>query len=202
MASIADRADGQVCLVTGANAGIGFVTAQGLAEHGAAVVLLCRDRGRGEAALARIKQATDNRKLHLLVCDLASQRQIRRAAEQFKALHQRLDVLINNAAIYCRQRTQTEDGLETQFAVNYLSYFLLTHLLLDLLRASAPSRVVNLTTINHHYVSLRLDDLQSERDYEPKTVHMRSKLAVILFTFELARFARQRGSRPTACTLA
>jgi NAD(P)-dependent dehydrogenase (short-subunit alcohol dehydrogenase family) len=122
-----------------------------------------------------------------MLCDLASQSSIRRAAAEFKERFGHLHVLINNAAMYTDHYRITNDGIEIQFAVNYLGPFLLTNLLAETLVASAPARIINLSTANHFDVSLDLADLQSNANYEPKVVHMRSKLAVILFTYELAR---------------
>ena len=174
-------------MITGANAGIGFETARGLAEMGATVILVCRDRDRGEKAAAEIRATTENDNIHLLECDLSSQADIRRLVTEFDARFDHLHVLINNAAMYVPERALSVDGLEIQFATNYLSYFLLTRLLHDKLRSNTPARVINLSTVNHFDVSLDLDDLQSTLSYEPKVVHVRSKLAVILFTYELAR---------------
>lgn len=190
---------GKVCLVTGANAGIGFATARGLAEAGATTVLVCRDLDRGNVAVDELRHDTGNDRIELLVCDLSSQRSIRGLVARFKDRFDRLDVLINNAAMYTPGREISADGIESQFATNYLSVFLLTNLLLDTLRASAPARIINLSTVNHFYVTLDLDDLESETSYGPKEVHMRSKLAVILFTYELAR--RLEGSGVTVNSL-
>lgn len=186
----------KICLITGANAGIGFETARGIAKSGGTVVLACRNRHRGESAVNEIRADSGNDKLYLMLCDLSSQADIRRMVAEFHSRFDRLHVLINNAAMYTPTRSLSADGLELQFASNYLSCFLLTHLLLDLLKTSAPARIVNLSTINHFDVSLDLDDLQSEQIYEPKVVHVRSKLAVILFTYELAR--RLQGTGVTA----
>lgn len=185
-------------MITGANTGIGFETARGLADSGATVVLVCRNRARGEAAMNAIK-ATGNVDVQLLLCDLSSQVAIRLAVEEFCSRFDSLHVLINNAAMYTGEPVVTEDGVEMQFAVNYLAPFLLTNLLVDTLKASAPARIINVSTVNHFDVVLDLHDLQSERVYEAKIVHMRSKLAVILFTYELAR--RLQGSGVTANSL-
>lgn len=174
-------------LITGGNAGIGYATCKGLAATGATVVLVSRDPARGERAAASIRRASGNDDVHVLCCDLSSLSEVRRLAAEIGAGFPRLDVLINNAAMYTESRAVTVDGFEAQFATNYLSMFLLTRLLLDTLKANAPARIVNLSTVNHYDVSLDFDDLQSERAWEPKVCHMRSKLAVILFTYELAR---------------
>src|SRR5512144_1473449 len=133
---------GRVCLITGASSGIGRATTLALAERGAELVLLCRDRGKGEetAAAARAAGAT---RVDLLLADLSRQSEVRRAAAEFLASDRPLHVLINNAGVVNVQRTLTADGLEATFAVNHLAYFLLTTLLLERLRASAPARIVN-----------------------------------------------------------
>lgn len=187
---------GKTCLVTGANSGIGKVTALELARLGARVVMVCRDRVRGEAALAEIKRAGGNHNVELMRCDLASQADTRRFADEFKATHDRLDVLVNNAGVYLRKRTVTVDGLEATFAVNHLGYFLLTHLLLDLLRQSAPARVVNVSSDAHVHGHINFDDLQGEQRYSGVKAYCHAKLANILFTRELAR--RLAGTGVTA----
>ena len=138
--------DEKVCLITGATSGIGKATAMGLANMGASVVMVGRDRGRGEAAMAEIEEGSPNASLNLMLADLSSQEDIRRLADEFKEAYPRLDVLINNAGVIRSKRVTTADGLEMTFAVNYLAYFLLTNLLLDVLEASAPSRIVNVAS--------------------------------------------------------
>jgi NAD(P)-dependent dehydrogenase (short-subunit alcohol dehydrogenase family) len=177
----------KVCLVTGANSGIGKATALGLARLGATVVMLCRDSERGEAALHEIEQKTGRSNLQLMICDLSSQKSIRDFASGFREQHDRLDVLVNNAGVLMPQRSITEDGLETTFAINHLGYFLLTNLLLDLLKKSAPSRVVNVSSAAHAYGHLHLSDLQHEQKYGAFRAYASSKLANALFTRELAR---------------
>src|SRR5581483_7870588 len=190
---------GKVCIVTGANSGIGRITALELARLGAQVVMVCRDRARGEAALAEIKQATGNNQVELMLCDLSSQADIRRFADEFKATHARLDVLVNNAGVYQRKRATTVDGLEATFAVNHLGYFLLTNLLLDVLKQSAPSRIINVASGAHASGHINFDDLQGERQYKGVRAYCHSKLANILFTLELAR--RLAGTGITANSL-
>ena len=187
---------GRVCMVTGANAGIGKATALGLANYGASVVMVCRSRERGEAALAEIKEKSSNDSISLLLADLASQASVRQLAEDFKTQHSALHVLINNAGIIPRKRLVTIDGLETQFAVNHLAPFLLTNLLLDVLKSSAPARIVTVSSEMHRGATIDFDDLQSERSYRPTRVYSQTKLANILFTYELAR--RLEGSNVTA----
>jgi NAD(P)-dependent dehydrogenase (short-subunit alcohol dehydrogenase family) len=177
---------GRVCVVTGANRGIGHATVQGLAELGATLVLVCRRREDGER-VSREVSARGNPAPDVVAADLSSQASIRQAASEIKARYPKLHVLINNAGIIPRRREVTVDGLEMQFAVNHLAYFLLTNLLLPQLRAGAPSRIVNLSSGAHSQASLDFADLQSERGYHPREVYCRTKLANILFTYELAR---------------
>src|SRR5215217_8689163 len=136
----------KVCLITGATSGIGKATAMRLVNMGASVVMVGRDRGRGEAALAEIKEKSTNASVDLMLADLSSQEEIHRLADEFKEAYPRLDVLINNAGVIRSKRVTTADGLETTFAVNHLAYFLLTNLLLDVLKATAPSRIVNVSS--------------------------------------------------------
>jgi NAD(P)-dependent dehydrogenase (short-subunit alcohol dehydrogenase family) len=187
---------GKTCMVTGASQGIGKATALGLARLGARVVLVCRDRGRGEAAQAAIRQAVPGAEVELMLADLSDQKQIRQLAQDFKAKHDRLHVLVNNAGAIIMERRLTVDGLEATFATNHLGYFLLTTLLLDVLKASAPARVVNVSSAAHRRGKLDFDDLQHERSYSFMRVYSDSKLANIYFTRELAR--RLAGTGVTA----
>jgi len=178
---------GRVCLVTGANSGIGKSTAHALARLNATVVMVCRDRNRAEPVRDEIATATGNQNVELMMCDLSSQADIRRFAADFLNTHNRLDVLINNAGVVVRQRSLTEDGIESTFAVNHLGYFLLTNLLLDLLKKSAPARIVNVSSAAHAYGKIDFDNLQGERKYGGFSAYANSKLANVLFTYELAR---------------
>lgn len=186
---------GKTCILTGANTGIGKATALGLAKMGATVVMVCRSLERGEAAMAEIKRGSGNDSVSLLLADLSSRAAIHRLAADFKAKYPNLHVLINNAGIIPKKRTVAEDGLETQFAVNHVAYFLLTNLLLDQLKASAPSRIINVSSQVHNGASIDFDDLQSERSYSPTRVYGWTKLANVLFTYELAH--RLEGTRVT-----
>lgn len=186
---------GKICLVTGANSGIGKATAEELAKMGAKVVMVCRDQGRGQTALAEIVAASDNKFIDLMLADLSSQSDIRRLAEEFLARYDRLHVLVNNAGAVFLRRQLTVDGLEKTFALNHLGYFLLTNLLLDVIKRSAPARIVNVASVAHWRSSIRFDDLQRERRYRFMEVYGQSKLANILFTFELSR--RLEGSGVT-----
>jgi retinol dehydrogenase 12 len=178
----------KICLVTGTTSGIGKETAFGLAHMGATVLLVARDRIRGETAVREIRQKAPEGKVELLVADLSSLGEVRQLAAHVLKQYDRLDVLINNAAVALSERHVTEDGLEATFATNYLSPFLLTNLLLDLLQKSAPARIVNVTSYTHNWVrSILWDDLQSERMYNAQSVYNLTKLLDILFTYELAR---------------
>lgn len=179
--------EGRVCMITGANSGIGKATAQGLAELGATVVMVCRDRERGESALTEISQGSGNSSISLLVADLASQKSIRQLAKEFTDTHPKLHVLINNAGVLLTKRTLTEDNIEITFAVNHLAPFLLTNLLLNTLKASAPSRIVTVSSDAHQGAQINFDDLQGEKHYSGFEAYSQSKLANILFTYELAK---------------
>ena len=187
---------GKTVLITGATSGIGRATAMGLASMGASVVMVGRDRGRGEAAMADIKENSGNASVDLMLADVSSQKEIRRLADEFKEAYPRLDVLINNAGVFRSERITTADGMEVTFAVNHLAYFLLTNLLLDRLRASAPSRIVNVASADHSNATIDFDDLQGEKGYRGAKAYSRSKLANVLFTHELAR--RLQGTSVTA----
>jgi retinol dehydrogenase 14 len=189
----------KVCLITGATSGIGKATAMELANMGASVVMVGRDRDRGEAALADIKEKSGNDSVELMLADLSSQQEIHRLADEFKEAYPRLDVLINNAGVIRSKRITTEDGMETTFAVNHLAYFLLTNLLLDVLKASAPSRIVNVASGEQRNGSIDFDDLQGEKEYKGAKAYSQSKLATVLFTYELAR--RLEGTTVTANSL-
>lgn len=188
-----------VALVTGANAGIGYHTALGLARQGYEVVMLCRSAARGEEARQRIVRESGNDAIHLLQADLASLADIRRVAGAFLDRFDRLDVLVNNAGLVRAKREETVDGFEMTFAVNHLAYFLLTHLLLDRLKASPPARIINVSSNAHKRSRLNFDDLQAVRRFAPYRVYARSKLANILFTRALTR--RLDGTGVTANSL-
>src|SRR5467141_2955036 len=187
---------GKVCLLTGATSGIGKATALGLAQMGATVVMVSRDRARGEAAQAEIKTKSGNAAVDLLLADLSAQQSIRQLVENFQQRYTQLHVLINNAGLFVLRRRTTVDGLEMTFAVDYLAPFLLTNLLLDMLKASAPARIVNVSSNSHEAGYIKLDDLQAEHHYRSMRAYRQSKLAVVLFTYELAR--RLQGTGVTA----
>ena len=190
---------GKVCLVTGATGGIGLITAQTLAARGANVVLVSRSAAKCEQAVAQIKTETGNRQVSYLAGDLSSMAQVRSVAERFLAQHDRLDVLVNNAGAVFASRQVSADGYEMTMALNHLNYFYLTTLLLDRLLASAPARIVNVSSDAHRIGRIDFDDLMSERRYSSFGVYSMSKLANVLFTYELAR--RLEGSDVTANAL-
>jgi len=187
---------GKTCMVTGANSGIGKATALGLAQMGANVVMVARDRARGEVAQNEVKAKSGNNSVDLLVADLSSQQSIRQLVENFKQHYKQLYVLINNAGVFMLTRRETVDGLEITFAVNYLAPFLLTNLLLDVLKASAPARIVNVSSEAHENGYIKMDDLQAKKNYRPFRAYGQSKLALVMFTYELAR--RLQGTGVTA----
>ena len=200
---MAQSMQGRVCLITGASNGIGKAAAIDLARMGASLVLLCRDEDRGETAMAEISLRTGIEEIDLLVADLGSQQQVRDAAATFLNTGRPLHVLLNNAGAIHVARTQTKDGIETTFAVNHLGPFLLTRLLLDRLKDSAPARIINVSSGLHRrgYGDGRVafDDLNGERGYSGWKAYGQSKLANILFTRELAQ--RLDGSGVTANAL-
>ena len=187
--------NGRICLVTGATSGIGAATALGLARLGATVILVGRDKGRGEQVRRRIEAATKANRATLLTADFTSQQSLRDLATRVQDSHKELHVLVNNAGIIATRRRLTEDGIEHQFAVNHLAPFLLTNLLLDTLKRSAPSRIINVSSVMHAGRRLNFDDLRRDGSYETYRVYGETKLANVLFTYELAR--RLNGSGVT-----
>jgi NAD(P)-dependent dehydrogenase (short-subunit alcohol dehydrogenase family) len=187
---------GKTCIVTGASSGIGKETATALAAMGARVVMVCRDAGRAEAARAEIAHEAASDDIDVLIADLSSQEQIRSLAAQINGRYEKIDVLVNNAGAINTVRTTTIDGIETTFAVNHLAYFTLTNLLLDRIRASGAGRVVNVSSGAHVGARMDFDDLQGARRYGAMRAYGQSKLANVLFTYELAR--RLEGSGVTA----
>jgi NAD(P)-dependent dehydrogenase (short-subunit alcohol dehydrogenase family) len=177
----------KICLVTGANSGIGKVTAKALAAGGATVIMVCRNRDKGEAARDEIVRETRNENVDLMIADFSDLSQIGRLAAEVKAKYPRLHALVNNAGAYNDKRRLSADGYETTFAVNHLGYFLLTVELLDLLKSSAPARVVNVSSEAHRSARINLDDLNLENGYGGWKAYGQSKLANVLFTYELAR---------------
>jgi retinol dehydrogenase-12 len=186
-AETAGSMDGKTCLVTGATAGIGLVTARELARAGARVLGVGRSPERCQAAERKIREAVPNAAIEYLLADLSSQADIRQLAENVRSSTNRLDVLVNNAGGIFLKRIETADGYEMTFALNHLAYFLLTNLLLDLLRSSAPARIVNVSSGAHRGCKLDFEDLNGQRSFSAARAYQRSKLANLLFTRELSR---------------
>lgn len=190
---------GSTVLVTGGTGGIGLATATGLAGLGARVGIVGRSAVRGEAAAAAVRRRLPSARVDVFEADLSSQADVRRLAEEVKATYPRLDVLVNNVGGYWAHRHVTADGLERTFALNHLAPFLLTHELLDRLVASAPARVVTVSSGAQAMGRIDLDDLQGEHSYSGQRAYNQSKLANVLFTYELAR--RLEGTGVTATVL-
>src|SRR3989454_3745122 len=178
---------GKVCLITGGNSGIGKATALGLAKLNASVVIVSRDKDKGEATIIEVKSKSGNHNVDAMTADLSSQDSVRELAHDFRGRYKKLHVLINNAGIFLPRRVPTVDGLETTFATNHLGHFLLTNLLLDVLKASAPSRVINITSSAHRGTTIDFDDLKGEKKYSGYHAYSQSKLANVLFTYQLAK---------------
>ena len=192
----ADALAGRVCVVTGASSGIGRATTHALARLGATLALVCRDRARGDDLVAEVAAASGHDRVALFVADLSSQAAVRELAGALMAAYPALHVLVNNAGVVNLRYTETTDGIETVFAVNHLAPFLLTHLLLGRLRDGSPSRIVNVASDAHRWGRIEFEDLGRRRRYRGMAVYAQSKLANVLFTYELAR--RLEGTAVTA----
>ncbi len=177
----------RICLVTGATSGIGFETALGLARAGARVGLVGRDAGRTQAAAESIRAAVPGARIDPFVADLSAQREVRRLAGAVRALYPRLDVLVNNAGAIFDTHRLTEDGIERTWALDHLAYVLLTLELLDLIKASAPARIVNVASAAHARGRIALDDIGHARRFSAMAVYSQAKLGNVLFTGALAR---------------
>jgi len=186
---------GKTCLITGATSGIGKEIASGLARMGATVVIVGRSREKTESTVSEIKSKTGRSNgVSSLAADLSSQSSIRQLAKDYVVAHSKLDVLVNNAGIFSSKRITTIDGIESTFAVNHLAPFLLTGLLIDIIKASAPARIITTSSVAHKGVHIDFDDIQFERkSYRGFTAYSQSKLANILFTKELARRLERTG---------
>src|SRR3712207_3414694 len=179
--------DGKVVLITGGTGGIGKATTEGLASMGASVVVVGRNRSKGEAAVTEIKAKSGNEAVELMVADLSSQAEIHRLTSEFETRYDRLDVLINNAGGMYARRHETADGIEGTLAVIHLAPVLLTTLLLPMLQRSAPSRIVTVSSWSHRRAKLHLDDLQMKERYSASSAYSQAKLINLLWTYELAR---------------
>ncbi|XP_048259619.1 retinol dehydrogenase 12-like isoform X1 [Haliotis rufescens] len=189
------RMDGKTVLITGGNTGIGKATAQELMKRGARVIIACRDVVKGAAALKDIHVANSQNQGACKLLDLASFQSIRSFVDNFLQEEKKLDVLINNAAVAIGPRLESRDGYEMQFAVNHLGHFLLTNLLLDVMKKSAPSRIINVSSKGYAMGKMNFDDINSKKEYKAFDVYAKSKLANVLFTRELS--SRLRGSGVT-----
>jgi NAD(P)-dependent dehydrogenase (short-subunit alcohol dehydrogenase family) len=191
--------NGKICLITGATNGIGKATALALAQMGATVVIVGRNPAKCAAVVSEIKHISGNDAVEALTGDLSIMTEVRQVAEQFESKYQQLHVLVNNAGGAFAKREVTSEGFERTFALNHLNYFLLTNLLLDTLKASAPARIVNVSSDSHKGAHLDFDDLQSEQGNFVFNAYGRTKLAVVVFSYELAR--RLSGTGVTANVL-
>ena len=180
------KMSGKICLITGANSGIGFETAKALAKMGSHVVMACRNESKALAAQEEIIRESGNFDVDVLLVDMSSLESVRALAAIVKSKYQRLDVLINNAGIMLSKKETSVDGFEMQYAVHVLGPFLLTHLLLDKFQESAPSRVINISSMLHRFTNLELDNLQAEKKFGPVKTYSMSKLALLMITYSMA----------------
>ena len=190
------RLTGKTVIITGANTGIGLETAVDMAQRDARVILACRNRQKGENAVAEVKRRCSNQNVVFVQLDLASLKSVRAFATKVLKEEPRIDILINNAGVMHTPYTKTEDGFELQFGVNHLAHFLLTNLLLDRIKESPSGRIVNLTSLGHKWGTINFDDLHGEKSYSQTGAYFQSKLANILFTRSLAK--RLQGTNVTA----
>ena len=177
--------NGKICLVTGATDGIGKVSARVLAEMGAKVIIVGRNPEKSAAVLTELRSISGNENIDLLMADLAVMQEVRDLAEQVTNSYDRLDELLNNAGGYFSKHEITSDGLEMTFALNHMSYFLLTNKLMELLKYSAPARIVNVSSDAHYGVNMEFENLNGEQKYKAWKAYQKSKLANVLFTYEL-----------------
>jgi NAD(P)-dependent dehydrogenase (short-subunit alcohol dehydrogenase family) len=177
----------KVVMITGANSGIGKAASLAIAKMSATLVMVVRNKERGETARAEIIKKSQNSSVDLLLADLSSLESVRQLTSEFEKKYSRLHVLINNAGLFNQRRNITTDGYENTFATNYLAPFLLTNLQLETLKASAPSRIINVSSVGHYNGHINFDDLNLEKDYGGWKAYGQSKLALVLFTHELAK---------------
>ncbi|MHA1522192.1 MAG: SDR family oxidoreductase [Promethearchaeota archaeon] len=177
----------KICIVTGANTGIGKETARKLAEKGAHVIMVCRNGEKGEIARQDLLGSTKNPHIDLIICNLADLNAIRQFSTYFQQRYSKLHVLINNAGVFSMKRKTTENGIESTFGVNYLAHFYLTNLLLPMMKKSVPARIINLGSDIHKFFKIKMDNLQLIKRYNGQQAYSNSKSAMILFTYKLAR---------------
>ncbi|KAK2886653.1 retinol dehydrogenase 12, like [Channa argus] len=197
--SSAEKLDGQTVIITGANTGIGKETALDLAKRGAKVILACRDIEKAQVATKEVIESSGNENVVCMKLDLADSKSIREFAEAINKDEPKLNILINNAGVMVCPYGKTADGFEMQIGVNHLGHFLLTYLLIDLIKKSTPARIVNVSSMAHSFGSINLDDLNSEQSYDKNKAYAQSKLANVLFTRSLAK--RLEGTGVTTYSL-
>ena len=178
---------GKTAIITGATSGIGKVTALAIAREGAHLVLPVRNMEKGEALREEIISETGNKSIELMSCDLASLDSIRSFAKSFLTKYDQLHLLVNNAGLWESKRKESSDGIEMNFAVNHLAPFLMTNLLLDVIKKSAPARIINVSSTAHKYAKMNFDDLEGEKRWDSMKSYAQSKLSNIFFTRKLAR---------------
>ncbi|XP_035511778.1 retinol dehydrogenase 12, like isoform X1 [Morone saxatilis] len=197
--SSAERLDDKTVVITGANTGIGKETAIDLAKRGAKVIMACRDMERAQAAVKEVVESSGNENIVCMKLDLSDSKSIREFAEAINKAEPKLNILINNAGVMVCPYGKTADGFEMQIGVNHMGHFLLTHLLIDLIKRSAPARIINVSSMAHSWGSINLEDINSEKSYDKKAAYSQSKLANILFTRSLAK--RLEGTGVTTYSL-
>ncbi len=185
----------KVCLITGATSGIGKATALALASTGATIVIVGRNEEKLKTVKKELQQKTGNQQIDFIISDLSSQKDVRNLVQTFKTRYQKLHVLINNAGLALTKRQVTVDGLEMTLAVNYLSRFLLTNLLIDVLKRSSPARIINVAGAYHAKGEIHFEDINLEHGYTSSRANSQTKLADVLFTYKLAR--QLEGSKVT-----
>ncbi len=177
----------KICLITGANSGIGKATAIALAHQGAKIVMACRNKDKAELAKNEIVGKSGNEEVEIMLVNFASQKSVREFATEFKSKHSKLDILVNNAGLIAQSREVTEDGIEISFAVNHLGHFLLTNLLMEELKNAESARIINVSSEAHRLGSIDFNNLNLENGYSNVKSYANSKLANILFTLELSK---------------
>ncbi|XP_010884226.2 retinol dehydrogenase 12-like isoform X1 [Esox lucius] len=193
------RLDDKTVVITGANTGIGKETALDLAKRGARVIMACRDMEKAEGALKEVIDGSGNQNVVIKKLDLSDTKSVREFAETINKEEPRLNILINNAGVMVCPYGKTVDGFEMQIGVNHMGHFLLTHLLIDLIKSSTPARIINVSSMAHSWGTINLDDINSEKGYDKIKAYNQSKLANILFTRSLAK--RLQGTGVTAYSL-
>lgn len=181
------KLNNKICLITGATSGIGKVSARELANSGLTVIINGRNLEKCKKTVQEIKRITGNNKVAYILADLSSQKEVRNLVHQFKSQYNRLDILINNAGVILGNHQYSVDKIEMTFAINHLSHFLLTDLLLGIIKTSEPSRIINVSSAVHNWASINFEDIDNKKQYNGMNVYSQSKLANILFTYELAR---------------